>query len=158
MNSNVFSSLDGSRLRVAIVASRFNQELCDALVKDAQSALKACRIPEQQMTLIRVPGSFELPVAASRLARSEKYDAIVCLGVIIKGDTKHDQYIADAVAHGLMDIAVQTGIPVSFGVLTTENKTQAEARALGSKKKGWEAAMSAVETVCSLMSSQEASE
>ena len=146
MNSNFFPSLDGSQLRVAIVASRFNQELCDAMVKDAQAALKACRIPPGQIVTIRVPGSFELPVAASRLARTEAYDAIICLGVLIKGETKHDQYIADGVAKGLMDVAVATGTPVAFGVLTTENKAQAEARALGTQKKGWEAAMSAVET------------
>jgi 6,7-dimethyl-8-ribityllumazine synthase len=84
------------------------------------------------------------------LAGTDKYDAIVCLGVLIKGETKHDEYIASAVAQGLMDITVSTGIPVAFGVLTTNTKEQAEARALGSEKKGWEAAMSAIETVLAL--------
>ncbi len=152
MNSNQFTNLDGSALRIAIVASRFNQELCDAMAKDAQAALRTCNVAEKNIVLVRVPGSFELPVAASQLAATEKYDAIICLGVLIKGETKHDQYIASAVAAGLTDVAVQTGIPVAFGVLTTETKAQAEARALGSEKKGWEAAMSAVETVLTLKS------
>lgn len=152
MNSNQFTNLDGSTLRVAIVASRFNQELCDAMAKDAQAALQACNVAEKNTIVIRVPGSFELSVAASRLAATKKYDAIICLGVLIKGETKHDQYIASAVATGLTEVAVQTGIPVAFGVLTTETKAQAEARALGAEKKGWEAAMSAVETVLTLKS------
>jgi 6,7-dimethyl-8-ribityllumazine synthase len=150
MNSNHFTSLNGSDLRVAVVASRFNQELCDAMLNDAVAALRAAGLTEDRITTLRVPGSFELPVAASRLAGTDKYDAIVCLGVLIKGETKHDEYIASAVAQGLMDITVSTGIPVAFGVLTTNTKEQAEARALGSEKKGWEAAMSAIETVLAL--------
>lgn len=150
MNSNHFISLNGSDLRVAVVASRFNQELCDAMLNDAVAALRAAGLAEDRITTLRVPGSFELPVAASRLAGTDKYDAIVCLGVLIKGETKHDEYIASAVAQGLMDIAVSAGIPVAFGVLTTNTKEQAEARALGSEKKGWEAAMSAIETVLAL--------
>ncbi len=150
MNSNHFSSLDGSGLRVAIIASRFNQELCDAMLEDAKAALKSAGLKEEDVAVVRVPGSFELTVAASRLASTDDFDAIVCLGVLIKGETRHDQYIADAVAQGLTDVAINTGIPVAFGVLTTETKAQAEARALGSQKKGWEAAMSAVETVLAL--------
>lgn len=150
MNSNNFEALDGKGLRIAIVGSRFNQELCDALVADAVAALHACGIEDGEITIVRVPGSFELPVAASQLAETEKYDAIICLGVLIKGDTKHDQYIASAVAQGLTTVSIQTGIPIAFGVLTTETREQAEVRALGSKKKGWEAAMSAIETVRAL--------
>ncbi len=156
MNSNHFSSLNGSGLRIAIVASRFNQELCDAMTEDALAALLQAGLSKEDITTIRVPGSFELPVAANRLAVSGAYDAIVCLGVLIKGETKHDQYIASAVAQGLMDIAIKASIPVAFGVLTTETKAQAEARALGSRKKGWEAAMSAIETILTLKSLSEA--
>lgn len=150
MNSNNFEALDGKGLRIAIVGSRFNQELCDALVADAVAALHNCGIEDREIAIVRVPGSFELPVAASQLAETEKYDAIICLGVLIKGDTKHDQYIASAVAQGLTTVSIQTGIPIAFGVLTTETREQAEVRALGSKKKGWEAAMSAIETVRAL--------
>ncbi len=150
MKSNHFSSVDGSGLRVAIIASRFNQELCDALVADAVAALHGAAVAPESIDIVRVPGSFELPVMANKLASSKKYDAIICLGVLIKGDTKHDQYIANAVAQGLTLVSIQTGIPVAFGVLTTETKEQAEVRALGSQKKGWEAAMSAIETVRAL--------
>ncbi len=150
MKSNHFASIDGSGLRVAIIASRFNQDLCDALVADAVAALQAAGVAPELIHIVRVPGSFELPVAANKLALTKKYDAIVCLGVLIKGDTKHDQYIASAVAQGLTMVSIQTGVPVAFGVLTTETKEQAEVRALGSQKKGWEAAMSAIETVRAL--------
>jgi 6,7-dimethyl-8-ribityllumazine synthase len=147
MNSNHFEALNGNGLRIAIVGARFNQDLCDALVEDALAGLLACQVRRDHIQIVRVPGSFELSVAASRLAETEEFDAIICLGVLIKGDTKHDQYIAQAVAQGLTTISLQTGIPVAFGVLTTETREQAETRALGSKKKGWEAAFSAVETV-----------
>ena len=150
MKSNHFSSVDGSGLRVAIIASRFNQELCDALAADAVAALHGAAVAPESIDIVRVPGSFELPVMVNKLASSKKYDAIICLGVLIKGDTKHDQYIANAVAQGLTLVSIQTGIPVAFGVLTTETKEQAEVRALGSQKKGWEAAMSAIETVRAL--------
>lgn len=150
MHSNEFSQLDGSSLRVAIVASRFNQALCDAMLADAQAALHACAVTAEHITSIRVPGSFELPVAASRLASSEEYDAVVCLGIIVKGETRHDEYIANAVAQGLMDVSVETGVPVAFGVLTVNTLEQADVRARGTQKKGWEVAMSAVETVLAL--------
>ena len=150
MNSNSFENIDGKGLRFAIVGSRFNQNLCDAMVDDAKAALLNCGVSPEQIKIVRVPGSFELPVAANQLAATDLYDAVICLGVLIKGETKHDQYIASAVAHGLTDVSTQFGIPVAFGVLTTETKEQAEARALGAQKKGWEAAMSAVETVRAL--------
>lgn len=150
MKSNSFSTLDGAGLKIAIVAARFNQELTDAMLTDCQNALRSARVTDGDISILRVPGSFELPVAAATLATQSTYDAIICLGVIIKGDTKHDHYIADAVANGLTKIAIEQRIPVIFGVLTTENKTQAETRALGGQKKGWEAGLSAIETVNAL--------
>jgi 6,7-dimethyl-8-ribityllumazine synthase len=150
MKSNTFHAMDGTGLRIAIVGSRFNEELCDALVRDAEEALRYAGIAADAVRIVRVPGSFELPVAASALAQSGAYDAIVCLGVLIKGETKHDEYIATAVAQGLVDVGVATGVPVTFGVLTVNTREQAEARSLGREKKGWEAAMSAIETVRAL--------
>lgn len=150
MKSNSFSTLDGAGLKIAVVAARFNQELTDAMLADCQAALRSAHVADNDTTVLRVPGSFELPVAAATLATQSTYDAIICLGVIIKGDTKHDHYIADAVANGLTNIAIQHHIPVIFGVLTTENKVQAETRALGGQKKGWEAGMSAIETIHAL--------
>lgn len=145
MKSNEFESLDGNGLHIAIVTSRFNQKLTDAMLEDCIGALMAAKVADSDIASFRVPGSFELPVVAAELAERIRFDAIICLGVIIKGDTRHDHYIADAVSHGLVTIAINSKIPVIFGVLTTENLEQAEVRALGGQKKGWEAGMSAVE-------------
>ncbi|MBP9828195.1 6,7-dimethyl-8-ribityllumazine synthase [Patescibacteria group bacterium] len=151
MKSNNFSTLDGSKLRIAIIGARFNQELTDALVQDCEQALTDASVTN--VHTLRVPGSFELPVAADALAQSGKFDAIICLGVIIKGDTRHDHYIADAVANGLTNVSLTYHLPVVFGVLTTENKEQAEVRSLGGQKKGYEAGMSAIETVLAIKKS-----
>jgi 6,7-dimethyl-8-ribityllumazine synthase len=126
------------------VTARFNQTLTDALLADCFRALNACEIHKNDIVSIRVPGSFELPSAAAKLIE-KKLDAIVCLGVIIKGETSHDQHIANAVAINLGHLSIKEKIPVIFGVLTTENLAQAEVRAAGEQKKGWEAGMSAVE-------------
>ena len=150
MNSNQFEQLEGAGLRIAVIGARFNQALCDSMVDDACAALEYCSVAREDIQVIRVPGSFELPVAASHIAKTKEYDAIICLGVLLKGETKHDAYIASAVAQGLTLISVETGIPVAFGVLTADTREQAEARALGVQKKGWEAAMSAVETALAL--------
>lgn len=145
MKSNNFSELDGKGLRIAVIAARFNQELTDAMLADCLNALRTVHVADSDVSSFRVPGSFELPVMAAELAHQKTFDAIICLGVIIKGDTRHDHYIADAVANGLMNIGIEHRVPVIFGVLTTEDKAQAEARALGEQKKGWEAGMSGVE-------------
>ena len=145
MNTNTFQALDGRGLKMAIIASRFNQEMTDAMLADCIDAFLSAGISKEDIFTLRVPGSFELPSVAAVCAAQKKYDAIVCLGVIVKGDTRHDEYIAHAVAQGLTNVSVQSKIPVLFGVLTTENVAQAELRSLGGKKKGWEAGMSAVE-------------
>lgn len=150
MKSNSFSKLDGTGLKIAIVAARFNAELTDALLADCEEGLREAGVAADDVRSIRVPGSFELPIAAAVLANQKAYDAIICLGAIIKGETRHDHYIADAVANGLTRVALDHRLPVIFGVLTTEDKAQAEARSLGGRKKGYEAAMSAIETVRSL--------
>ncbi|MFZ2803906.1 MAG: 6,7-dimethyl-8-ribityllumazine synthase [Patescibacteria group bacterium] len=150
MKSNNFSSLDGSGLKVAVIAARFNQTLTDAMFDDCLAALKEAKVADEDIATLRVPGSFELPVAAAACAEKKTFDVIICLGVIIKGDTRHDHYIADAVSNGLVNIAIQSRIPVIFGVLTTENLEQAEKRSVGGKKKGYEAGMSAIETVHAL--------
>ena len=150
MKSNSFSTLDGAGLKIAVVAARFNAELTDALLADCVEALMSAKVAPEDITSVRVPGSFELPIAAATLAAQGRFDAVICLGVIIKGETKHDHYIADAVSNGLTRVALDHHIPVIFGVLTTEDKAQAEARALGGRKKGYEAGMSAIETIRAL--------
>jgi 6,7-dimethyl-8-ribityllumazine synthase len=150
MKSNSFTELDGAGLKIAVVAARFNTELTDALLNDCVDALTSAKVAAEDIVSIRVPGSFELPIAAATLAAQGRFDAVICLGVIIKGETRHDHYIADAVANGLTRVAIDHHIPIIFGVLTTEDKAQAEARALGGRKKGYEAGMSAIETVRAL--------
>src|SRR5262249_13086864 len=105
-------------------------------------------VQDADVTIVRVPGAFEIPLAARHLIATERYDAVVCLGCLIKGDTMHFEYIADAVSHGIMTISTETGVPVTFGVLTTLTEEQAAARAAdGPDNKGREAALAAVEMV-----------
>ena len=147
MKTNTFTELNGAGMRIAVVAARFNAVLTDALLEGCLAGLASAGVAADQIVADRVPGSFELPIAAEVLAAQKRFDAIICLGVLIKGETKHDEYIADAAAQGLTNVSIKHGVPVMFGVLTTENVAQAEARSFGEKNKGWEVAMSAVETV-----------
>ena len=134
--------------RVAIVAARFNELVVDRLVEGALDALVRHGIPAEQITVVRVPGAWEIPVICSRLARKSKVDAIVALAAVIRGGTPHFDYVAGEVAKGAGGVAMQEGIPVTFGVLTTDSIEQAIERA-GTKagNKGFEAAVSAVEMI-----------
>jgi 6,7-dimethyl-8-ribityllumazine synthase len=137
--------------RFAIIVSRFNEDITEGLLKGAQAALEAAQVRCEDITLVRVPGAFEIPVTARRLAETGRFDAVICLGCVIKGDTMHFEYIASAVSHGIMEASTATGIPVTFGVLTTLTDEQAVARAAeGPENKGREAARAAVEmaTLC----------
>ncbi len=134
--------------RFAIVMSRFNDFITLKLVEGAMDALKRHGADEEQISLIKVPGAFEIPLIAKRLAESGRFDAIICLGAVIRGSTPHFEYVAAEVSKGIATVALETKIPVTFGVLTTENLEQAIERA-GSKSgnKGWDAAVAAMETV-----------
>lgn len=146
MKQNHFSqSLNGKELKIAIVAARFNEELTNAMVDDCLKSLESCQVQEENIDVVRVPGSFELPVMAAELVEQDAYDAIICIGIIIRGETTHDRYIAHSVSQCLNQLSVTSRVPMIFGVLTTNDRAQAEARALGGEKKGWEAGMSAVE-------------
>lgn len=135
-------------LRIAIIVARFNAEITEGLLAGAREALGESGVAATDVTVVRVPGAFEIPVTAMRLAESGGYDAIVCLGCLIKGDTMHFEYIAEATAHGIMDVSLTTAVPVAFGVLTTISEEQASERARpGSGNKGREAALAAVEMV-----------
>ena len=138
--------LDGHGLRVAVLATRWHQQVTDALVAGAQRALTAIGVEDLAVT--RVPGAFELPIAAKAFA-SQRYDAVVALGVVIRGGTPHFEYVCRAVTDGLTRVALDTGVPVGFGVLTCDDEEQALDRcglAGSSEDKGQEAAMAAVET------------
>ena len=131
--------------RFGVVASRYNEELTQELLEGALGTLKDYGAKADDIQTVWVPGAFEIPLAAHALAQYQKVDAIVCLGVIIKGETRHDEYIAGEVAHGIAQVGHAASIPVIFGVLTTENLEQAKSRSGGSKgHKGVEAAEAAV--------------
>ena len=132
--------------RFAIVVSRFNEEITEGLLQGARERLAEASVPDDDVTIIRVPGAFEIPIAAQRLGESGDYDAIICLGCLIKGDTMHFEYIAEAASHGITRAASATGVPMAFGVLTTLTEEQAVARsAAGPDNKGREAASAALE-------------
>ena len=139
-------SIDARGLRIAVVVSRFNDFVTDRLLAGAKDALLAAGAPADAVDTVSVPGAYEVPQAARTAAASGAYDAVVCLGCLIRGETPHFEYISEAVAHGIMAAAAETGVPMSFGVLTTNSAEQALERAVpGSANKGWEAAMAAVE-------------
>jgi 6,7-dimethyl-8-ribityllumazine synthase len=140
--------LSGEGIRFAIVVSRFNDFIGSRLVEGALDALARHGADADRVVLVKVPGAFEIPLAAKKLAESRQYDAIVCLGAVIRGATPHFEYVAAEVSKGIANVALETGVPITFGVLTTDNLEQAIERA-GSKSgnKGWEAAMAALEMV-----------
>ena len=132
--------------RFAIVVSRFNEEITEGLLRGAQEFFAERSIPSDAVKVFRVPGAFEIPLAAKRLGESGEFDAIVCLGCLIKGDTMHFEYIADATSHGIMRAAASTGLPMAFGVLTTMTEQQAMERSRpGEGNKGREAAAAALD-------------
>ncbi|MDO8581700.1 MAG: 6,7-dimethyl-8-ribityllumazine synthase [bacterium] len=149
MKTNTFTKkLDGRGVRVAVVRARFNEKITDGLLHGCLKGLQECAVQKKNINVVEVPGSFEIPFAANVLAKSEKYDVIIALGAVIKGETKHDEYIANAVAYGITKVSVATGVPVIFGVITPNNLEQAIARAGNNKQnKGYESAMSAIEMV-----------
>ncbi len=135
-------------LSVAVVVARFNAEITEGLLAGARETLRVAGVDESAITVVYVPGAFELPLAAQRLAETGRYAAVVCLGCLIKGDTMHFEYIAEATAHGLMRVMLDSGVPVAFGVLTTLTDEQAEVRAMpGEANKGAEAARAALDMV-----------
>lgn len=146
MKKVIEGNLIGTGLRVGIVVSRFNEFITTRLLSGAEDALKRHGVEEENVTVAWVPGAFEIPLMAKKLAESGKFDAVVALGTVIRGATPHFDYVNSEVAKGVASTALQTGIPVIFGVLTTDTIEQAIERA-GTKagNKGWEAAAGAIE-------------
>ena len=133
-------------LRVAVVVSKYNDFVTDRLQAGALAALTKLGVSSAGITVIRVPGAFEISLAAHQAAASTQFDAVVCLGCLIRGATAHFEYIASAVSHGITAAAAATGVPITFGVLTTNSVEEAIERAgEGPANKGWEAAVAAVE-------------
>ena len=142
----VEGNLTAQGLSFGIVASRFNDFITARLLDGALDALRRHGVEEEKITVVRVPGSFEIPLLAKRMAASRQYDAIICLGTVIRGATPHFDYIAGEVAKGVAMASLETGVPIAFGVLTTDSIEQAVERA-GTKagNKGFDAACSAIE-------------
>jgi 6,7-dimethyl-8-ribityllumazine synthase len=134
--------------RFGLVVSRFNDFISSKLVEGAVDALKRHGATEEQLLLVKVPGAFEIPLTAKKLAESGKVDAVICLGAVIRGSTPHFDYVAAEVSKGIAVVSLETKVPVAFGVLTTDNLEQAIERA-GTKSgnKGWDAALAAMEMV-----------
>jgi 6,7-dimethyl-8-ribityllumazine synthase len=139
-------NLNAAGLKFAILVSRFNSIITDRLLAGALDALARTGADMESIEIVKVPGSWELPVAAAELARQKRHDGVICLSALIKGDTPHFDYIAAEAAKGLAQVSMETGVPVAFGVLTTSTLEQAIDRA-GAKSgnKGFDAAMTAVE-------------
>lgn len=140
--------LSGEKFRFAIVVSRWNDELTSRLRDGALEALTECGTPSESISIYTVPGSFELPLACLKAAQSGDFDAVIALGIVIRGDTPHFDYVAGQAASGIMNASLSTGIPILFGVITADTLQQAVERS-GDKEnnKGYEAALSAVEMV-----------
>jgi 6,7-dimethyl-8-ribityllumazine synthase len=133
-------------LRFAIVVARFNDFVTDRLQAGAVDALTAADVAQDDITIIKVPGSFEIPFAAQRAAETGQFHAVICLGCLIRGETAHFEYIAAAASQGITRAAAESGVPMTFGVLTTNSAEEALARAgARTANKGWEAAVAAVE-------------
>jgi 6,7-dimethyl-8-ribityllumazine synthase len=142
----IASDRSGKKLRIGLVVSRFNAPVTEGLLQGAFRGLKSAGVSKRAVTLLRVPGAFELPGASQRLALTGDVDAIVCLGAVIRGETEHFTFISSAAQQGIMEVMLSTGVPIIFGVLTTETGEQALARSgEDDSNKGYEAALDAVE-------------
>lgn len=148
MSNHIEGSLDGSGLKIGIVAAKFNEFITTKLVEGSQEGLSENGVDATDVTIAYVPGSFEIPVVASKMAHSGNYDAVICLGAVIKGDTDHYEYVAGEATRGIAAVSLSSGIPVIFGVLTTHTMQHALERCGGRKgNAGHSCAVTAIETV-----------
>ncbi len=145
---NIEGNLSAEDIKFAIIVGRFNSLISEKLLEGAIDCIIRHGGDEKNITVVRVPGSFEIPLAAKKLAKTEDYDAVICLGAVIRGSTPHFDYVANEVSKGIATVSLETEIPIAFGVLTTDTIEQAVERA-GTKmgNKGFDAALSAIEMV-----------
>jgi 6,7-dimethyl-8-ribityllumazine synthase len=147
----------GEGLRIGIALARFNQSVTDLLLAGALDALKRHGVADDAIDVATVPGAFELPLCAQRLAAAGRYDALVCLGAVVRGETPHFDYVAAEAARGIVKVSLRLDLPIAFGVLTTDTVEQALARAGGARgNKGYDAAVTALEMVNVLRAVQRA--
>ena len=146
MPEPIEGAIVGKGLKFGIVVSRFNDFITSRLLAGALDAFKQCDVDDGNITVVRVPGSFEIPMVTKKMAMSDKYNAIICLGAVIRGATPHFEYISAEVTKGIASIALDAGIPVIYGVLTTDSVDQAIERAgTKNRNRGWDAALQAIE-------------
>ena len=146
MTREIEGGLQGEGLRIGVVVARFNSFITAKLLEGAQSALAGHGVADDDVTVVRVPGSFEIPVVARKMAESDRFDAVVCLGAVIRGETDHYEHVAGEAAKGIANASAMTGKPVVFGVLTTDTVEQAINRAGGKQgNSGYSAAVAAIE-------------
>jgi 6,7-dimethyl-8-ribityllumazine synthase len=146
--NKVLRSFKGSakKFRFAIVVSRFNENITSRLLEGAVKCLTAHGVPKKNREIFYCPGAFELPQVANLLAAQKKWNAIICLGAVIRGETPHFEYVSASTAGGIQNVSLRHAVPVTFGVLTTDNEKQALSRTGGSQgHKGWDAALTAIE-------------
>ena len=148
MPTLIEGAISAKDVRCAIVVSRFNDFICQRLLDGALDAIKRHGASEDQITIVKVPGAFEIPAMAKRLSLKKEFDCVICLGAVVRGATPHFEYISSQVSRGVASVALESPVPVSFGVLTADTLEQAIERA-GAKSgnKGWDAAISALEMV-----------
>ena len=148
MSKIIEGNLEAKNYRFGIIVSRFNSFISDRLLEGTIDTLKRHGADVDQLTIVKAPGAFELPLVAKKMADSKKYDALICLGAVIRGGTPHFEYVSSEMTKGIALVSLQSGLPIAFGVLTTDSVEQAIERA-GTKagNKGVEAAMSAIEMV-----------
>jgi 6,7-dimethyl-8-ribityllumazine synthase len=148
MANVIEGTVDARGMKIGIIVSRFNNFITVKLLEGAMEGLKSHGGADDDLTVVHVPGAFEIPIVAAKMAVSGKFDALVCLGAVIRGDTPHFEYVCDAVRHGISKAVWEYRIPISFGVLTTDNVQQAMERSgVKDANKGYEAALTAIEMV-----------
>lgn len=146
MTNSTRGDHSGRKLKVGVVVSRFNEKVTNKLLRGALDGLKDCGVAQKNVNVVSVPGAFEIPGAAKKLIQAGKLDAVVCLGAVIRGETDHSTFVSSAAQQGILQVSLESGIPCTFGVLTTDTVEQAVERAGGSfGNKGYEAATDAVE-------------
>jgi 6,7-dimethyl-8-ribityllumazine synthase len=136
--------INGANYKIGIVVSQFNDNITGPMLEGALETLEENQVKKENIETIWVPGSFEIPLACQKLAQTKKYDALVAIGCVIKGETDHFYYICNEASRGVMDVMLKYNLPIGFGVLTTQNSKQAEVRSRGQENKGREAAEAAL--------------
>lgn len=148
MANVIEGTVDARGMKIGVIVSRFNNFVTTKLLEGALEGLKTHGGADDDLTVVRVPGAFEIPIVAAQMAASGKFDALVCLGAVIRGDTPHFEYVCDAVTQGVSKAVWEYRMPISFGVLTTDNVQQAMERSgVKDANKGYEAALTAIEMV-----------